>query len=73
MLRSPGLRPSQRGLPQRELVFWFMINALRSCPVGRMTHLDCRDAPAPAAAPARSSHHAAYRVRIKTQVLLHEN
>ena len=32
-------------------------------PVGRNTPLACRDAPAPAAAPARSSHHASHRVR----------
>jgi hypothetical protein len=32
-------------------------------PVGRMTPLACRAAPAPAAAPARSSHHAPHRVR----------
>jgi hypothetical protein len=34
-----------------------------SYPVDTMTPLACRDAPAPAAAPARSSHHASHRVR----------
>ena len=33
------------------------------CPVDRMTPMACRVAPAPAAAPARSSHHAPHRVR----------
>ena len=35
----------------------------RGCPVGTMTPLACRAAPAPAAAPARFSHHAPHRVR----------
>jgi hypothetical protein len=55
-LRLAGTRLHSAPLTDSSLFF-------RSCPGDRMTPLACRDAPAPAAAPVRSSHHAPHRVR----------